>query len=351
MRLLIVTQAVDESDPVLGFFHRWLIEFARNVESLTVICLYEGPHTLPANVTVHSLGKERGERSPLSYAIAFKLLAWRLRDDYDHVFVHMNPEYLIIAGPMWRLLGKRTALWYMHKTVSWRLRLGVLFANVVFTASPQSMRVNTKKKRVVGHGILPGELVSSPVYPPLALLTIGRLSRVKRVHILIEAVDALVRSGVDTYLVIAGGPAGEDGDVYRTELLELVTALSLSDRVTFLGPQPHARLAHLFRDAHLFLHASATGSLDKASLEPLAAGVPVITTDTELAGTGIRAILASEPTPEGFAGVVRKALGARLWDDEEVRREAHEYVQENHELSKLIPRILADSAFTSHLRG
>jgi glycosyltransferase involved in cell wall biosynthesis len=339
MKLLIVTQAVDLDDPVLGFFHQWLLEFAQHASQINVITLYEGRHELPAHVTVHSLGKEHGRRSRLSYAISFKLLAWKLRNEYDHVFVHMNPEYLVIAGPMWKLLGKRTALWYMHKNVSWRLRLGILFADVIFTASPNSMRVQTKKKRVVGHGIQGGELVSAPSYPPLALLTIGRISRIKRVHILIEAFALLRRDGVEGYLTIVGGPAGASGKRYARELHEQAEGLGVLDRVVFQGAVPHNEISTLFAESHLFLHASNTGSLDKASLEPLSAGVPVITADAELALANIPAIVFSAPTAESFAGAIRKAIGARLWDKEEVRREAHRYVMEHHELSRLVRRL------------
>ena len=58
MRLLIVTQVVDQNDSVLGFFHRWIEEFAKNCEKVHVICLKESVHNLPENVAVHSLGKE-----------------------------------------------------------------------------------------------------------------------------------------------------------------------------------------------------------------------------------------------------------------------------------------------------
>src|SRR3989344_7209303 len=55
--LLILTQKVDRDDPVLGFFHGWLVEFARRFERITVVCLEEGVHSLPKNVEVLSLGK------------------------------------------------------------------------------------------------------------------------------------------------------------------------------------------------------------------------------------------------------------------------------------------------------
>ena len=60
MKLLIITQKVDRNDPILGFFHRWLEEFAKNCEQVTVICLYKREYNLPGNVKVLSLGKESG---------------------------------------------------------------------------------------------------------------------------------------------------------------------------------------------------------------------------------------------------------------------------------------------------
>src|SRR3972149_3520538 len=99
MRLLIVTQVVDTNDSDLGFFHRWIEEFAKHCESIVVICLKEGQHRLPPTVAVYSLGKGKtasGFQLPAGrrfrYTIRFFTLLWRLRNSYDAVFVHMNPE-------------------------------------------------------------------------------------------------------------------------------------------------------------------------------------------------------------------------------------------------------------------
>ena len=59
MKLLILTQKVDKNDPILGFFHRWVEEFARHCEQVTVIALGVGEYDLPQNVRVFSLGKEQ----------------------------------------------------------------------------------------------------------------------------------------------------------------------------------------------------------------------------------------------------------------------------------------------------
>ncbi|MEK7602497.1 MAG: glycosyltransferase [Patescibacteria group bacterium] len=343
MRLLIVTQKVDREDPILGFFHTWLLEFAKQVESLTVICLSEGVHSLPENVTVYSLGKEEGERSLLLYSFDFLQRVIRLRDTYDTVFVHMNPEYLILAGAFWRVTGKRTALWYMHKEVSWRLRLGVFFAHDVFTATKESMRLDTRKKRVMGHGIDTDTIpeLTPPNYPPLHLVSVSRISRIKRLHILIETVSQLLEGGIEAELTLIGGPVTDDDEVYLKELHGQAEALGSAVRIRFMGPVERSELRYVFEDAHLFLHASATGSLDKASLEPLLAGVPVITVSEELAELSLPGILLAAPNAEAFTSVVRKAIGTRLWDDTEIRASSRAYVMEQHDVAKLIPRILA----------
>src|SRR3989338_2534636 len=122
MRLLIITQAVDNNDPVLGFFVSWIRELSKRFESVDVICLREGTHSLPANVSVHSLGKENLEienwklkilRRPL-YIMRFYRYAWSLRRSYDAVFVHMNQEYVLLGAILWKLLGKRVYMWRNH---------------------------------------------------------------------------------------------------------------------------------------------------------------------------------------------------------------------------------------------
>src|SRR3989344_6410983 len=99
MRVLICTQAVDRDDTDLGFFIRWIEEIAKESEHVLVVCLRKGAHSLPANVEVISLG----ERYRLLRALEVCTIAFGRRHEYDAVFVHMNPEYIVAAGWLWRL--------------------------------------------------------------------------------------------------------------------------------------------------------------------------------------------------------------------------------------------------------
>ncbi len=292
MKLLICTQAVDLNDPILGFFVRWLEEFAKHCETVDVICLRKGEYALPQNVSVHSLGT--GGKLPR--AIRLLSLSAKLRNHYTHVFVHMNPEYLVAAGWYWRLREKKTALWYTHKNVDTKLRIAEKFADVIFTASKESFRLPSKKVQVVGHGIdteffCPDASVAREAW----VLSVGRLTKSKRHDLAIEHAH---NAGKE--LRIAGdGPERSALEVY---------AQTLGAQVQFLGGLNQVQLRDLYRKASYMIHTSETGSLDKVTLEAVACGCPIRTNDPAL-----------------------KFL----------EKETPEYVQTNHSLERLIPRILS----------
>jgi len=57
LKLLIITQKLDERDSVLGFFVGWVRELAKHFPQIIVVCLEKGEYDLPANVRGLSLGK------------------------------------------------------------------------------------------------------------------------------------------------------------------------------------------------------------------------------------------------------------------------------------------------------
>lgn len=266
MKLLITTQALDTKDPILGFFVRWVEEFAKHVESVTVICLRKGEYTLPENVRVFALGG--GNKLTRTY----KLLrgAYKFRNNYDAVFVHMNPEYLVAAGWLWRLLKKRTVLWYTHKSVDFKLRVAVRHVNAILTASKESFRLPSPKLRVVGHGIDTSFFSPDPSVPRgTHALSVGRLNPAKRHDLAIRVAH---EAGVELHI------AGDGPERPKLEAL----AHELGARVVFLGALTQEQLRDEYRRAAYMIHTSETGSLDKVVLEALASGCPVHTNDPAL---------------------------------------------------------------------
>lgn len=322
MRILITTQTVDKNDPALGFFHEWIAEFSRAFDSVTVVCLKEGVHELPANVRVLSLGKEKGS-SRLGYVARFYHHVIARLDDYDGVFVHMNPEYVALGGLLWRMLGKKVVLWYLHKSVDLKLRVAERLAHAIATGSAESFRLESDKVHVLGHGI-DTELFSPgaerPAGGPLSVVTVGRISPSKDYETLIEAI-ALSR---DAILSIVGAPATEADREYETRLRRFVSEHGLSGRVRFEGSTSHGEVPDVLRAADVFVNMSKTGSLDKAVLEAMACGLPAVSSNEAFANM-LRpfGLTFSEGNASALATVLDRlsadrqglrSLGARLRD-------------------------------------
>jgi len=296
MRLLIVTQTLDSDDPILGFFHRWVEEFAKRFTHVTVVALNVGAHSLPANVSVHTLGKELGlERFPRT--LRYIGLLFRLRNEYTHVFAHMNPEYVIGGGWLWRFLGKKIGFWYVHGTVSNRLKLAAFFAHRIFTASRESCRIDNPKVTIVGHGIDTG--LFSPKGNPQrpALITTGRISPSKHLEVVIDAFSRLKSMSPSATFVIAGGAGSPQEEQYA----DTVGAAAKAAGVRVIPPVPHREIPALLKDASVFISASETGSLDKAVLEAMSAGVVPITSNPAYAPMLAPLSLHVARTPEAFA--------------------------------------------------
>jgi len=284
MKLLVVTQAVDTEDPVLGFFVRWIEEFAKHTEHVEVICLKEGKHNLPANVRVHSLGKEHGAASRAVYAVRFLKLIWQLRHDYDAVFVHMNQEYVLIAGPLWKLLGKRAYLWRNHYAGSWVTNVAAAFCTNVFCTSKSSYTAKYKKTVLMPVGVdterfFPDARVARK---PHSILFLSRISPSKRPEMLIDALAVLAREGQSFTASFVGSPLPQD-EAYYEILKEKVRSLSLADKVAFLPAVSNHQTPDLYRAHEIFVNTTASGSFDKTIFEAAACGCRVLAASADFA--------------------------------------------------------------------
>jgi glycosyltransferase involved in cell wall biosynthesis len=289
MKLLITTQAVNLDDPVLGFFHRWIEEFSKHCESIVVICLKEGRHDLPANVSVHSLGKSAQGRPAtgwerfllqVRYTTRFYAYIWKFRREYDAVFVHMNPEYVVLGGVPWRLWGKRIVLWYAHRQRSRMLSVAVFFASAVCTSARESISVQSPKIHIVGHGIDVKRFAEHPLKPidPHAprIVAVGRITPIKHLEIVIGAVADLRTRGVEATLDLIGSPAVASDMAYEESLHSLIRERAAETYVKFLGSIRNSDMPETYARYDLSVNACPTGGVDKAVLESMAAGVPVL---------------------------------------------------------------------------
>jgi glycosyltransferase involved in cell wall biosynthesis len=347
MNILIITQTVDQNDPVLGFFCDWILEFSRAYDTVTVITLGVGRYSFPTNVHVYSLGKEKN-KNRLTYLCRFFSLIFKKRRDYDVVFVHMNPIYVVLAGWYWRLLGKRIFLWYTHRQVDIKLCLAELFSHRVFTASPEGFQLPSKKKTVVGHGINTKRFIQ-PVQRDyqrdvLTILHVGRITPIKNIDMAIEVLRVLQKKNIPARLSLIGPAVTKQELKEKDRLLELVHAYGLDNRVTFLGSLSFEKLPLIFSQADVSVNLAPTGGMDKAVLESMLSGTIVFVSNTTfrpLLGAYAQDLIFNERDAVDLS----EKLEAFWKKEKDVKERTALFLQERakeeHNLSTLIKKVYA----------
>ena len=109
-----------------------------------------------------------------------------------------------------------------------------------------------------------------PAHEPIVAF-VGRIQPLKAPDVLLRA--AALLPGVR--VLIAGGPSGT-GQGTPDTLISLAAELGISDRVTFLPPQPREQLVNVYRAADLVAVPSYSESFGLVAVEAQACGTPVV---------------------------------------------------------------------------
>jgi D-inositol-3-phosphate glycosyltransferase len=142
------------------------------------------------------------------------------------------------------------------------------------------------------------------------LLFVGRIQPLKGVRLAVRCLAALGHP--DATLLIVGGPSGADGEGELARTRALVTELGLDERVRFVPPQPHARLAEFYRAADVCIIPSRTESFGLVALEAAACGTPVVAASVgglrSLVDDGRTGFLVEGRDPADFATPITQLL-------------------------------------------
>ncbi len=330
MRLLICTQIVDTEDPILGFFHGWLLEFAKRFESVHVICLKEGKHDLPAHVHIHSLGKEYGV-SYIRYITRLMSYVWTLRNEHDVVFSHMNPHYIVLAGWFWRLKKKKIFFWRNHAKMNVLTRIAASFARRVFYTSPYACT------RIFSHAVQMPVGIDMSVFQPQAdvnrrdhtVLLLGRLSPVKRPEIFMEASTLVPQYSFHSY-----GSVQEGAHAYHAMLEE-----KSQGHVTFHSAVPNYETPKIYSAYDIYVNLTPEGSMDKTVLEASACGALVLVANTSFKGLVPEECLISGQSPEALASHIRVLTELPRETKEAYRVQLQRMVAEKHSLTQLVTEL------------
>ncbi|MAG12670.1 hypothetical protein CL630_02540 [bacterium] len=386
MKLLILTQKVDKNDDVLGFFHSWIREFSTQCKNVSVICLERGEYDLPHNVEIFSLGKEenltynpaksearqrrlqptrlvsRAERATynllrkITYIVRFIRYIVRNRNKYDTVFVHMNPEYVVLGGLLWRLWRKKIGLWYVHRQVNLKLRIAEKLAHIIFSTTKEAFRLKSKKIHFLGHGIdlarftafrlsIPDVESLGKFHNPIRILHIGRITPIKNLEILVDAVHILGHKWKKRVMVTCvGDPVNNTDEEYFKYLREHIAHHNLDESFSFVGSVPHHEIPRYYKEADVSVNLTPTGGMDKAVLESIASSTFALSANRafeNLFDRHARYLLYTERDSRDLAEKINALSEMNESKIVEMQKYLYERVSKDFKIENLITRIVS----------
>lgn len=350
MNLLIFNLKTDADDSILGFTTDWINALATRCSRIVVITMTVGRLAVAENVAVYSVGKEKGYSEPRRAVEFYRLLRYVLRQEsIDVCFAHMMPLFAVLGWPLLKMKGIPILLWYAHSHVSSLLRLATVLVDRVVAPSSNCFRIDTPKFHSVGHGIeverfSPAQTLREQ-RKRFVLLTVGRISPIKRLEIVLEAI-ILLPSDLKQCLEMRflGAPLTSACNNYLCRLKEKVEDMRLSGIVRFQPAIAFHKVHEAYQGADVFINSSDTDSIDKTVLEAMSCGVPVVTSNSafkgvlgaDLAETWLIAKEDPAVLAQRIALLVQMDQGERL----KLGRRLRQIVKKNHSLSALAERVI-----------
>jgi len=348
IRRVKVVQVVPEFPPPLvggGGYHVYNLtkELVKRGVDVTVFTLNIGKTFLFKGIKVEThFGKAKVFRVPASYipktmySIAPKLTSLLLKEKPDIIHAHgyqvftsdaalvaskikKTPLVLTLHG-FPRGFNKLTHKAYFDLIGKETLKSAekIISVSRIVAQEFKAIGVPEEKIATVPNGVDLGEYKQLPVGDLFrkrfdikenekVVLTIGRLEKIKGFQYLIKALPSIMEEIGSTKLVIAG----PDFD-YGAKLKELVEEIKVKDHVIFYGMINGKEKFEAFSAADIVAVPSLYEGFGMLLLEAMAAGKPVVATNTgaatELIQNGKNGMLVNLGDVEDLAGKVIKLL-------------------------------------------
>jgi len=354
MNLLIFNLAVDSKHVTLSFGLNWIRELALRFDHIDVITMTAGDYNLPENVTVWSVGKEMGFPEWLRAIRFYYLVAHVFQKRHvDIVFTHMIPIFALLFLPIARLTGLKNVLWYAHGSTPYTLKIAHRIVDWVVSSTPMGFRLSSNKVSYVGQGIDFSKFknVENHLGKVFEIITVSRLAPSKNLDLLIEALSVW-RTSSNWHLTIIGDGTSDAEQRYAEKLRRQAKDILGSKRVAFTGRLDTESIVSHINMANVFVNMSSTGSLDKAIVEAMACGCPVVSSND-----AFREIAQNEGFGECAIEYSREALCQEL--DRHTLMDAttrntlsslqQKIAQRDHALNSLISRLC--TILSSHSRA
>ena len=260
--LVIFNLKTDRNDPLLAFTITWINEFASKVDQVWVYSTHIGEYNLANNVKLYELGGGSIHSRFLALCKLFRVGLQVVKKRRNAiVFHHMSIKTASILGIFFKMFLIPQALWYSHSNVTLELKMAAHFVDLIFSSTPHSLPIKTKKGQFIGHGIDTTSFQEFSNKKRLDdILSLGRISHIKNNEALIYALANTNRKNRTVHLV---GPLLTDTS-YLVNLIKYGKDLGVA--VEYLGSISHEEIPNLVQN-YSICYTGNPNTVDKSVIE------------------------------------------------------------------------------------
>lgn len=345
MRLLLFNLSVNSNNPSLSFTIGWIYELSKKFDYIEVLTLEKGEFNLPDNVIINSVNNLGTNKFSRAFCLYIKFFSSVIRFKPNYCFSHMNTLFILMTGGFLKIFGIKTSLWYAHPSMNTKLKIASYFSDTIITSLKSSYPIKHSDCLVIGQAIDTNLFSNKPINKSqdLPIIFVGRVSRSKRIDLLIENFKRL--GNIQNQLHIYGPEITNHDQRCKLELLELIEKLNLKGKVLFKGSVDRKSLPKIYSNSIMHINLTQKGFGDKVALESMSCGIPTI-----YANSDFNEFIPTEISKHlYFENDLSEKIKALLALDESKRNEIgiklHGIIKNNHSLSTLGDRLF--NAITS----
>ncbi len=250
----------------------------------------------------------------------------------------MNQEYVCLAGIIWKILGKKIVFWRNHPMGNFFTKIAVFLSDKVFCVSEFAFVAKYKKTIMMPAGIDTDFFKKNYEIDkePRSLLYLGRISPIKKIDILIDALNILKRKNIKFKAELFGNylPGNKE---YFIRLQQKAGDIAIwQEGVAYLEtPKVYNRF-------EIFINLTPTGSYDKTTLEAMACESLVLVSNKSYKGKIDSRFIFFENNADDLVRKIESLFSLNSQAKTDYGAQLRNYVLKNHCLAELMAKLVRE---------
>jgi glycosyltransferase involved in cell wall biosynthesis len=173
---------------------------------------------------------------------------------------------------------------------------------------------------------------------PRSILFLGRISPIKKPHLLVDALSELKKRGVQFSASFFGDALPKDVE-YKKSLEDKLKEYDIADDVEFRDGVANEKTIDIYNQHEVFVNLTTSGSYDKTIFESMACETMVAASNKDLHGLVKENFIFKEDDVNDLSEKLEKLLALTTQEKEEYGRKLRQIVVEKHSLQELAVKL------------